>query len=127
MTKHKTDDFVAIVASIVDSKLNQLIFFFCRVQQFGCHYNAFTCLITADVVIFVPTTTTATELLTNHFTPCTCVQGKKLKTVSCLGQQCVCHVVLKLELVSYDILENYSYIHLHSTLSTGRHNTCMTL
>ena len=64
VTKHNSK---AIVANIVDSKQNQLSFFY-LVRQFGHHYNAFRYVpITADVVIFVPTT----ELQTDHFIPCT--------------------------------------------------------
>ena len=75
MTKHKTDDFVAIVASIVDSKQNQLSFF----PHSTVWLSFIQCIhmpITADVAILMPTTTTMTELKTDHFTPCACARGK---------------------------------------------------
>ena len=71
MAKHKTDDFVAIVASVVDFKQKPAQFFLsCSTVWSSLQHIHVP--ITADVANFVPTTT---ELQTDHFTPCACTWG----------------------------------------------------
>ena len=69
-TNTKTNNFVAIMASIFNSKWNQPIFFavFDSLVALTAQSGA------PDLEIFVPTTTTV--LQTDHFTPCACAWDK---------------------------------------------------